>query len=637
MENKNVTKTIEEKYTSMTEIEHILNKPAIYIGSIYPDIRDYLLYQPSKNQIVKVKNVSYNAGLLKLFDEVLTNSTDERRSKTKLFDVTEINVDVNSNGTISIRDNGGIAVVEHKTEKMYIPRMIFGQLRTSANYTSDREGAGTNGLGSKLTNIYSKYFRVTTSDGKKEIDLQWSKNMGQLDFENIKDVGPNHHGTRTEFQIELFRFEIEKLDMSTIRIMQKRCIDSAAANPGLKITFNSDIGDGALNSIWEFDKFDKFVSLHLEKETQKITQNNFDDIVLVPHIGYNYGFINGAVCSVGNHFKKIQLQITTKILEILKKQDIELITPKDIENNISIFCSVSVVNPEYESQSKIELKSKLSSDKLRLGKQFLDSLENSEILTNLIDFYNIKYLAEQKKNIKKLNGLLKTTKSKKLISCGDKNAINKELWLFEGTSASNGFLSYRDPNTMACYQLRGKVKNTLNLNKDEIVNNIELREIIAVLGLQFGDPKGNIKNCTFSKIIIASDMDYDGDHICGLIITFFAKNFPELFLAGRIYRAISPIVIASKGYEEKFFFTNEEFHKEEDKLKGWEISYIKGLGSLQDQHYDFMLNNQRLMKFTIKNKNYMDTIKIWFDKSTSLRKEILLSESNSDEYDEIEI
>ena len=43
------------------------------------------------------------------------------------------------------------------------------------------------------------------------------------------------------------------------------------------------------------------------------------------------------------------------------------------------------------------------------------------------------------------------------------------------------------------------------------------------------------------------------------------------------------------------------------------------------------------MKFTIKNKNYIDTIKIWFDKITSLRKEILLSESNSDEYDEIEI
>lgn len=626
--------TTEEKYTSMSEIEHILEKSSIYIGSIYPDVKDYLLYQPSKNQIVTVKNVSYNAGLLKLFDEVLTNSTDERRSKTKLFDVTEINVDVNSNGTISIQDNGGITVVEHKTQKMYIPRMIFGMLRTSANYTSNREGAGTNGLGSKLTNIYSKYFRVTTSDGKKQIDLQWSKNMTNLDFEKVTNVKPTQHGTRTEFEIELFRFEIEKLDMSTIRIMQKRCIDSAAANPGLKITFNSDIGDGALNSSWLFEKFDQFVSLHLEKDLQKITQHNYDDIVLIPHIGYNYGFVNGAVCSVGNHFKKIQLQVVTRILEILKKKDIELITPKDIENNISMFCSTSVINPEYESQSKIELKSKLSPEKLRLSKNFLDQLDESEIIENLVDFYNIKYLAEQKKNIKKLNGLLKTTKSKKLISCGDKNSVEKELWLFEGTSASNGFLTYRDPDIMACYQLRGKVKNTLNLSRDEIVANVELREIIAVLGLQFADPKYNIKHCTFKKIVIATDMDSDGDHITGLLITFFAKNFPELFLAGRIYRAISPIVIASKGNEEKFYYTKEEFEVDEKNVKGWEISYIKGLGSLQDQHYDQMLNNQRLMKFTIKNKQFMDTIKIWFDKSTELRKQILLADSNTGELEE---
>lgn len=39
------------------------------------------------------------------------------------------------NNKIKIWNNGrGIPVVEHKTEKMYVPTMIFGHLLTSSNY-----------------------------------------------------------------------------------------------------------------------------------------------------------------------------------------------------------------------------------------------------------------------------------------------------------------------------------------------------------------------------------------------------------------------------------------------------------------------------------------------------------------------
>lgn len=631
MEN-NQTQSIEEKFQIMDEIQHILSRPGMYIGSIYGEIKNQLLYKPSDKKIVEVPGVNYNAGLIKLFDEVFTNSIDERRRKSKLFHIDEISVNILKNGTITISDNGGINVVVHKDTQMYLPKMIFGLLRTSSNYSSDRDGAGINGIGSKISNIYSKYFRVTTSDGKNKMDIQWSNNMGTIDFENITTVTDGSHGSKFEYQIELERFEMTELDMATIRIIQKRCIDGAAANPGLKINFSTDIADGQLNSTWSFDNFSQFVNLHLNENSEAISQHQIDDIVLTSTVGYNYGFVNGAVCidADGTQYKKIYKQVVDKILEILKKQDIELITEKDIKNKISLFCNISLTNPDYSSQTKEKLTSKIPLDKLKLTKAFLTSLETSNIVQELVDYYNIKYLAEQKKNLKKLNGLLKTTKSKKLIGCSAKAGMDNELWLFEGTSAANGFESYRDPETMACYQLRGKVKNTLNLSKEDIVNNVELREIIAVLGLQFGDPKGNIKNCKFKKIIFGTDMDHDGSHICGLLITFFAKNFPELFLTDRIYRAVSPIIIASKGEEELFFYTQEDYEKEKSMLKGYDIAYIKGLGGLQDHHYDAMLNNQRLIKFTISNKDYMEHIKIWFDKSTDLRKEILLGEANCD-------
>ena len=44
-------------------------------------------------------------------------------------------LDFSENNRIKIWNNGkGIPVVQHKTEKMYVPTMIFGHLLTSSNY-----------------------------------------------------------------------------------------------------------------------------------------------------------------------------------------------------------------------------------------------------------------------------------------------------------------------------------------------------------------------------------------------------------------------------------------------------------------------------------------------------------------------
>ena len=627
MENNKIN--LADEYQELSDIDHVLLRPGVYAGNMYFQIVKYLLYKPSDNKIVSVDNVGYNAGLLKLFDEILTNSLDAAVSKKRLFDITKIDVIVNSDGYISIKDSGGIPVQIHPVTKVYLPKMIFGRLRTSGNYQGDREGAGLNGLGSKLTNIFSEWFRVQTCDGKKHIDIKWNTNMKHISHETVTDT--KEHYTHTEFKIELSRFDVNQLDIGTIRIMQKRCIDAAATHPGMKISFKTDIADGKLDSNWEFTSFREFVELHENIHKEQILEfnspNGKDNIIIVPSIGFNFGFVNGAVCSEGTHIKKLQKAIVKKMLAILEKQDIELITDRDINRETTIFVNTNILNPDYDSQAKDKLSSPISSQSLTLSNKFLDSLKDSEIHKRLVDFYNVKYLKEQRAALRKLNAKLKTTKSKKLITCNSSNKNRNELWLFEGTSASNGFQLARDTNFQACYLLRGKVKNTFSLRKDEIVENQELREIIAALNLQFNDPKGNLKNCNYSKIIIATDADNDGSHITGLLLTFFAKNFPELFIDNRIYRALSPIVVAQKGKQEKFYYTLEEFEKDQKSIKGWEISYKKGLGSLEDHHYYDFVENKRLEQFFL-DKEYMETIKVWFDKSTEQRKEILGAESN---------
>ena len=68
------------------------------------------------------------------------------------MDTLKVNIDIEE-GTISVYNSGhGIPVVKHRTEKEWIPQLIFGQLLTSSNYDDDQKKltGGRNGYGAKL-------------------------------------------------------------------------------------------------------------------------------------------------------------------------------------------------------------------------------------------------------------------------------------------------------------------------------------------------------------------------------------------------------------------------------------------------------------------------------------------------------
>lgn len=642
-----LTNVVEEIYDEKSEIDHVLDRPGMWVGSVINEIVPYPLYVPSKNQILVLNNIGYNAGMLKLIDEIISNTIDAHRSNDSLFKPTQMKVVVNIDGTVSVKDDGGIAVRLHKTAKVLLTEFLFGRLRTSGNYddSKQRSGAGLNGLGSKLTNIFSKYFTVTTADGKHQVTIEWSNNMKTINKDTAKfqhgyDITTtNYHGTETKFQIDLERFDLDALDLNTIRILQKRCIDAAASNPGLTITFESDVVEGKLNSVWKFDTFEEYVRLYLttEQYTSSLKFNNGrDSIIIVPeNLGskemFQFGIVNGAVCSQGTHFKKVTKQIVDNLLKYFGENDMELITEKDILSKLSIFINTTIYNPAYASQDKKELAQKIDKHTLLFNDKFIKELLESELVIALTEYYKLKYAEQKAKELRKLNAVIKSTKTKKLIKSATSNPNLDELWLFEGNSASNGFRKYRTL-CQSAYILRGKIINTFNLNRSQILENLELREVLAATGLQFNEPQKNIKNFKFDKLIFSSDMDFDGSHIAGLLLAFFGKHFPELFAVGKIYRGLSPIIICNNETSDDslYFYTKEDFEtfaKTAKNLSKYDIIYTKGLGGLSDRDYKEMLRNQKLIRFEKIDKFDADSISIWFDKATTMRKEIILSES----------
>ncbi len=117
-----MSKTVEETFVKKTQLEHIIDLPDTYIGSVEKtELETWVLDESGEN--IVFKSISYIPGLYKIFDEVLVNAIDQhvriendKNFKNKVTTI-KVNFDVEQN-VISVYNNGeGIPIVEHKPIK----------------------------------------------------------------------------------------------------------------------------------------------------------------------------------------------------------------------------------------------------------------------------------------------------------------------------------------------------------------------------------------------------------------------------------------------------------------------------------------------------------------------------------------
>ena len=599
-------KKIEEKYKELSELQHILLRPGMWVGSIKEETKTMFLYD-SDSETMELRDASYTPAMLKVVDEVISNSCDEFRRKENMG-LTDLYVTINDNGWITIKDNGGIPVVKHKDAGVYVPEFIFGRLRTSSNYddTEDRNVIGTNGVGSALCNVFSKQFIIETADKKNKFYRSWSDNMGTLN-DDLKIEKTDKHYTQTKFLLDFARFDGQTgFNLDFVNIIEKRCIDAAAANLGLAVHFKYEDGEDSRKSDWKFKKFDQYVDLYSKfidvEEGIKFTDEQ-KSVWVYPSGNINIGFVNGAECSKGTHFKVVRAEVNTAIAEYLQKKEKIEVTNKGIDNKYSMFMVIDVSNPSYSSQTKEELTTSAELFSREHGyincpDKFLRDITKSEIVNIVLDWYKQKSAAEDQAEIRKLNKQAgkKLMRSDKFINCTSRKREEKELWIFEGDSAKAGFRMSRNPITQAAYIMRGVPLNSYGMKPVQVMKNQVFSDIINIMGLKWGE-NNDATALNFNKIVISSDADADGHHIAGLLM-LFCNHFPELFDQGIVCRSISPIIIAEKGKDSRSYFTLKEYKKDEKNLKGFKIKYIKGLGTLENRYYKSMMEAPHFQVFS---------------------------------------
>ena len=617
-------KSIEQKYKAMSEIDHCLSRPGMWIGSVRDEERQSFVYDDETGKMT-MKTVTYVPAMLKLVDEVLSNSCDEFRRKDNMG-LDEVRVSINTDkSTITIRDNGGIPVVKHKEAGCYVPEFIFGRLRTSSNYddTEDRAVVGTNGVGSSLTVIFSKVFKVTTADKKNQLSVTWENNMSEKSEPDISKS--NDHFTETSFILDFNRFEQTSgsgLTDDFVNILHKRAIDAAAANPGLTVIWECN----GQKDKWKFKKFEEYMELYddfYDPETVFSMKDDKKQVWVCPGSSIDVAFVNGAECSRGTHLKAVRLPLGKAIAEVLKKKHKIDVTVNNISNKYGIFGIFDISNPAYSSQTKEELTTAEDAfykdgTKFDISEDFLKKATKSEIVDIVVDWHKQKTEAEDQAKIRKLNReAKKLLRSDKFINCNSKRKEDRVLIVYEGDSAGSAFRTCRNPMTQAAYFMRGVPKNVWGLTATQVMKNQVFNDIVNIIGLQWGEynKKENLK---FSKIVIGSDMDPDGSHIAGLLMLFF-NHFPELFEQKMVCRLISPFIVANKGkrgtksFESIPFNSLEEFKAVEKKLKGYEIKHVKGLGTLNKEESKEMYKNPIYNYFT-KDEAADLVFKKWFAK-----------------------
>jgi DNA topoisomerase-2 len=604
------TKEIGKKYQLLDEIEHVLKRPGMYIGSTKPHTANEWILGDG---LYSKEELTYNPGFLKLFDEIISNSVDEHKRSGK---INTIKVSVSAD-TITVWDNGGIPVVQHPQHKVWIPELIFSNLRAGSNFNDDegRTVAGTNGVGASLVNIFSKRFVIDTADRKNRFLQTFTDNMSKRTVPKTSKTSQGF--TEITYVPDLSRFEMKTIDDAHCKMMSKRIIDIAAANPGLKLEFNSEK--------YKFKTFKEYVDLYVNDsiwEKSKdweiafgVSKDGFQSVSFVNSIHTKDG---------GTHENYILNQVIEYLRTMIKKKHKVDVKPSEIKNHVFLFINCTVINPAFSSQTKEKLitEAKDFGTKHDVTEKFAKAVFGSDVIQSLLDWIEQKKNAEERAELRKLNKSLASTKVLKLIDAKGKDRNKCVLGIFEGMSALSAVRKFRDPQTFGAFPLKGKFLNVSEMTNSGVIQNDEVVQLMASLGIKLGEEPGDLR---YGKLYIYTDADPDGDSIAGLLINFFNKYWPELFEQGRVFKVMTPLVVAKKGKDVKPFYSNDEYSEWEKRTgaKGWDVEYKKGLAALEDVEYRDIIHSPVLVKLQ-NDKNFKESLTDWFGSDSEPRKEKLL-------------
>lgn len=501
-----MTKIKENKITQLNDREHCLLRPGQYIGaSVLTKCSTFILDKNTEK--FEYKEIEYVPGFLKIIYEILDNAVDEA-IRTHYTFAKNISVDIDKSlNKITVSDDGrGIPLANADGTEISQLELALTELRAGSNFNDDegRVLLGMNGVGSSLTNVFSKEFIAHVFDGEREGILTCRDNLSFKECKITKKKSKKT-GTSISFIPDLKRFGLKKIDDTHIDLIHQRIMFLSITYPEIKFKFNNEIIRFKNTKNFMNCFSDKFVAIQDdENEVSKyligVIPNEYDDFT-------HKSYINGADCiNGGNHIDYIHSELISRLKEKLNKR-YKNIKVGDIKNRISYIVNFrEFVNPSFNSQTKENFSSNVSEIKAFLKDVNWDEFAQkifkcNEIIEPIIESFKIKEELQNKKAAEKINKSNAKFRCKKFMPATEQN---KYWFLVEGDSAAAGISDGFGRKNIGYFATRGVPLNTYEIPINKIADNEEFVNMIKCLNLKLGS---KTQDMTYENIVIATDAD----------------------------------------------------------------------------------------------------------------------------------
>lgn len=577
------------EFKVLTDVEHVLLRPNMYIGGINLAEKEQWIYDKDTGRF-SYGSVKYVPAVIKCASELIDNSIDVAID-TNFEKATKIQIKVDDK-SIEVIDNGiGIPCEPPKNkpgEKRTCAEIAWTTLKSGTSFGENRNKIGTNGVGSSCVNVFSTLFVGESDDGKRKQTITCRNNLSEIKAGKVsKSSGKS--GVRVYCEPDLKRFGLEKIDDTHKNLIYQRLINLAISYPKIKFSFNGEkisVNDRKFSSMFSEDCIvetgDNFTVCVFPNESDEFRY---------------YTYVNGIdIRKGGTHIDYISYELTSRVRDKLIKK-YKNIKPADIKNKISLVVFfTNFANPEFDSQTKESLSNSQGditrhlAGKLDFDKLAKSVLKNDAIVGPVVDMFKLKEELKARQELKAVKKV-KVRSDKYFPGIG----VKKYLFLVEGLSAGGGLMKCLGRDGKYYYCLRGLALNAFSASLQKIAANQEIKDVLNIIGLDLA-AKSVVPFINFEKIVIATDADVDGINITSMLLGWWYRLCPDLFRQHRICKLNTPVVIVKdqKDAIKEWFFSLDEFKAWEKKNtdRKLKVIYLKGLGSLSTSDLDYIIQQQ---------------------------------------------
>ncbi len=583
-------------------LEPVRERPGMYIGS------------------------TGRTGLHHLVWEITDNSVDEALAGYATHIKVEILPDDNTNpdhpaSIIRVTDDGrGMPIDLHPETKRPALEAIFSVLHAGGKFDDGayKVSGGLHGVGASVVNALSEWLEVTVMRNGKMYTERFERGAVVKDL--YEHGTSDHTGTIVTFKPDFEMFhETLIFDYDTIKDRMQK---TAYLNSVLTITVedlrdpeniisNTYHYDGGIKEYVEYLGTGKIklnsdiIYTNSIGSYKELNSNGVEvkrDVIIEVAMQYNasynstiYSFVNNVSTTEGGHHEEgFKLALTRELKKYaennkLFKKD-EDITREDTLEGLVAIISIKHPNPEFEGQTK----SKLGNPEVRglVNKSFGEALERylaehpvdaKTIIEKILAASRARKAAQAARDATRRKSPLDNLMlSSKLSDCRCKDPSKSEIYLVEGDSAGGSAKTGRNSNYQAILPLRGKVLNVQKVQLVRALENQEIQTMIRAIGTGIGE-EFDITKARYHKIVIMTDADVDGEHICILLLTFFYRFMRGLIEAGYVYVAKPPLYRIQFGKQMDYVYSDESLEaikKEKYAGKKYDVQRYKGLGEM---------------------------------------------------------